>query len=90
MLDAPWLSNGASIDGNIAGSHYVRDFKVHNLISEHGKVWNEPLTRKFLVLISLMSFCTRLCLNKSRMIASKQKGMVVIRCVVLTDYVWKS
>jgi ribonuclease HI len=46
ILDAPWLSNGASIDGNIEGSHYVRDFTVHNLISEHGKVWNEPLIRQ--------------------------------------------
>jgi len=43
ILDAPWLSNGESIDCNIAGGYHVRDFKVHNLMSEYGKVWNAPL-----------------------------------------------
>ena len=46
ILDAPRLSNGESIDGNIAGGYHVRDFKVHNLMSEYGKVWNAPLIRK--------------------------------------------
>ena len=34
ILDAPWLSNGEHIDGNITGGHYVRDFKVSSLISD--------------------------------------------------------
>jgi len=46
ILDAPQLSNGESIDGNIAGGYHVRDFKVHNLMSEYGKFWNAPLIRQ--------------------------------------------
>jgi len=46
ILDAPWLSNGESIDGSITRGLYVRDFKVKSLISEHGKRWNVPLVRQ--------------------------------------------
>jgi ribonuclease HI len=46
ILDAPWLSNGESIDGSIVGGSNVRDFKVQSLISEHGKVWNAPIIRQ--------------------------------------------
>jgi hypothetical protein len=46
ILDTPWLSNGESIDGNIAGGYHVRDFKVHSLLSEYDKVWNAPLIRQ--------------------------------------------
>ncbi|KEH22478.1 hypothetical protein MTR_7g451250 [Medicago truncatula] len=35
ILHAPWLANGESIDGNIAGGLYVRDFNVQSLLSEH-------------------------------------------------------
>jgi len=45
ILDAPWLSNGESIDGNIVGGTHIRDFKVRSLISEHDKVWNVPIIR---------------------------------------------
>jgi len=40
ILDAPWLTNGESIDGNITQGLYVRDFNVQSLLSEHGKSWN--------------------------------------------------
>ena len=40
ILDAPWLANGESIDGNIAGGLYIRDFNVQCLLSEHSKCWN--------------------------------------------------
>jgi len=46
ILDAPWLSNGESIDCNIAEGYHVRDFKDHNLMSEYGKVWNASLIRQ--------------------------------------------
>ena len=46
ILDAPWLSNGESINGNIAGSSHIRDFKVQSLMSEYGKVWNAPIIRQ--------------------------------------------
>jgi ribonuclease HI len=46
ILDAPWLANGESIDGNIAEGFYVRDFKVQSLLSEHGKSWNVPLIQQ--------------------------------------------
>lgn len=45
ILDAPWLSNGESIDGNIVGGSRIHDFKVQSLISEHGQVWNAPIIR---------------------------------------------
>ena len=43
ILNSPWLSNGEHIDGNITRGHYVRDFKVSSLISDHSKEWNVPL-----------------------------------------------
>ena len=46
ILDAPWLSHGDCIDGNIIGSHYIRDFKVQSLLSDHRKGWNVPLIRQ--------------------------------------------
>jgi hypothetical protein len=45
ILGAPWLSNGEFIDGNIAGGHHIRNFKVNSLLAENGKVWNVPLIR---------------------------------------------
>jgi hypothetical protein len=35
ILDAPWLANGESIDGNIPKGLYVRDFNVQSLLSDH-------------------------------------------------------
>jgi len=46
ILDAPWLANGKSIDGNIAEGIYVRDFNVQSLLSEHGKYWNATLIQQ--------------------------------------------
>jgi hypothetical protein len=45
ILGVPWLSNGEFIDGNIAGGHHIRNFKVNSLLAENGKVWNVPLIR---------------------------------------------
>ena len=39
ILDAPWLANGESIDGNIVGGLYIHDFNVQSLLSEHSKCW---------------------------------------------------
>jgi hypothetical protein len=46
ILDGPWLTNGESIDGNIAEGLYLRDFNVQSLLSEHGKSWNVPLVQQ--------------------------------------------
>jgi hypothetical protein len=46
ILDAPWLANGDSIDGNIPEGFYVRDFNVQSLLSVHGKSWNVPIIQQ--------------------------------------------
>lgn len=46
ILDAPLLSNGEFIEGNIAEDYHVCDYKVQCLLFEHGKVWNAPLIRQ--------------------------------------------
>ena len=45
ILGAPRLSDGACIDENIAGSHYVQGFTVQSLMSAQRKEWNTPLVR---------------------------------------------
>jgi hypothetical protein len=46
ILGAPWLSNGDCIDENIAGGHFVHDFKIQSLMFENRKEWNTPLVRQ--------------------------------------------
>ncbi len=83
ILDAPWLSNSESIDGNIAGGYHVRDFKVHNLMFEYGKVWNAPLIRQV-----FSNDITEAILNTP--LFGKRRGTVVIWCVALIVFVLKN
>lgn len=46
ILGAPWLSNGACIDENIEGGHFVQGFTVQSLMSAQRKEWNTPLVRQ--------------------------------------------
>jgi hypothetical protein len=38
--------NGGCIDGNITGSHFVRDFMVDSLMDTNSKSWNGDLLKQ--------------------------------------------
>jgi len=42
----PWLLNAESIDGNIIGTQFVREFTVDSLSNNHSKSWNDELLRQ--------------------------------------------
>ena len=46
IRNEPWMCNGDSIDGNIAGAHFVSHTSINSLVDPNAKRWNEPVVRQ--------------------------------------------
>lgn len=42
ILDEPWIKDGRSINDNLPGADFVRNFCVDSLIDDETKCWDVP------------------------------------------------